>query len=290
MSGNKFDAAGNTAPMIFGLVGQAIREIGAIGKDSRNEQQKFMYRGIDAVMNALNPVMAKLGLFLCPEVLEQTREERQGRNGGTLLYSILKMRYTLYAPDGSNVSCVVIGEGMDSGDKASNKAMSVAMKYAAFQLFCIPTEEMVDPDAECHEVLPKNAPKQVQTPAPAPAKANAPAQVTQAAKLPENARNTATVASAPQPAPAQQTPAAPVSPVLEYLAKEREALRVVREITKAENNAIWKAQVAALTEAKMTPAKPLTEYTQQEAENLVAAMYKNFTPKGTVLKDDGKAS
>jgi hypothetical protein len=55
---------------IFGLIGQAMREIGAIGKDSKNAQQGFMYRGIDAVMNALNPVMAKLGLFLCPEVLE----------------------------------------------------------------------------------------------------------------------------------------------------------------------------------------------------------------------------
>jgi len=261
--------------MIYGLIGQAMREIGAIGKDSRNEQQKFMYRGIDAVMNALNPVMAKLGLFLCPEVLEQTREERQGRNGGTLLYSILKIKYTLYAPDGSSVSCIVLGEGMDSGDKASNKAMSVAMKYAAFQLFMIPTEEMVDPDAEVHEVAPKGAKSAPKQATPPPAKQTV--QVTQAATVP--------------PTPAQQTPPpAPVSPVLEYLAKEREALRVVREISKAENNAIWKAQVKALTDAKLAPAKPLTEYTQKEAENLIGAMYANFTPKGTVLKDDGKAS
>ena len=266
------------APMIFGLMGQAMREIGAVGKNSRNEQQKFMYRGIDAVMNALNPVMAKLGLFLCPEVLEQTREERQGRNGGTLLYSIMKIRYTLYAPDGSNVSCVVIGEGMDSGDKASNKAMSVAFKYAAFQLFCIPTEEMVDPDAEVHEVMPKNATKTGEKPATAPANVNTPAQVTQAAKLPENAGKPV----------AQEQPAA--NPVLQYLAKEREALRVVRNISKAENNAIWKAQVAALQKAKLSPDKPLAEFTQQEAEYLVGAMYANFTPTGTVLKDDGKAS
>lgn len=296
MSENKFDAAGNTAPMIFGLMGQAMREIGAIGKDSRNQQQGFMYRGIDAVYNALNPVMAKLGLFLCPEVLEQTREERTSikkdqygnERTSTLLYSILKIKYTLYAPDGSNLSCVVIGEGMDSGDKASNKAMSVAMKYAAFQLFMIPTEEMVDPDAEVHEVMPKNAPKQAQTAAPAPAKANTPAQVTQAAKLPGNAGKAQVTTAASVPSVAQ--PAAPSNPVLQYLAKEREALRVVRNISKAENNAIWKAQVAALTGAKLAPAKPLAEFTQQEAEYLVGAMYSNFTPTGTVLKDDGKAS
>ena len=44
---------------------------------------------------------------------------------------------------------------MDSGDKATNKAMSIAFKYACFQVFCIPTEEMADPDAECHEVKPR---------------------------------------------------------------------------------------------------------------------------------------
>lgn len=275
--------------MIFGLIGQAMRKIGAIGKDSKNAQQGYKFRGIDAVYNALNPVMAELGLFICPEILDHRREERisekeyNGQKTQTVLkYSILTIKYTLFAPDGSNVSCVVVGEGMDSGDKASNKAMSVALKYACFQLFMIPTEEMVDPDAETHEVTSK-----AQTPATpraaqqerivARSTAQQKAEVTQAATVP--------------PTPAKQTPPpAPVSPVLEYLAKEREALRVVREISKAENNAIWKAQVKALTDAKLAPAKPLTEYTQKEAENLIGAMYANFTPKGTVLNDDGKAS
>ena len=249
--------------MIFGLMGQAMREIGAIGKDSKNAQQGFMYRGIDAVYNALNPVMAKLGLFICPEVLEQTREERQGRNGGTLLYSILKIRYTMYAPDGSSVSCVVVGEGMDSGDKASNKAMSVAMKYAAFQLFMIPTEELIDPDAEVHEVAPR---KVAAKPA---AKPDAPATVAVAKSVP---------------------PADPVPPVLAYLANERETLRKAREMDKAENNALWNAQVKALQEAGLVPTKPFADFTQAEAESMVAAMYKNFTPTGTVIKGDGKAS
>ena len=273
---------------IFGLIGQAMREIGAIGKDSRNQQQGFMYRGVDAVYNALNPVMGKLGLFMCPEVLEQVREERVNKNGTTLLYSILRIKYTLYAPDGSNVSCVVIGEGMDSGDKASNKAMSVAFKYACFELFCIPTEEMVDPDAEVYEVMPKYAPKQAQKPAAVPGKANTPAPPAQAVKVPENSGRT--VATKVAGVPAVEVPADPVPPVLAYLAKERESLRVVRNVTKAENNAIWKAQVAALVEAKLAPGKPLAEYTQQEAEGLIDAMYKNFSQTGTVLKDDGQTS
>jgi len=47
---------------------------------------------------------------------------------------------------------------MDSGDKATNKAMSIAYKYAAFQAFCIPTEETaIDADAEVHQVAPQDA-------------------------------------------------------------------------------------------------------------------------------------
>ena len=78
---------------------------------------------------------------------QELKKDRQTAKGGNLIYSILKMKYTFYASDGSSVSAVVIGEGMDSGDKASNKAMAVAMKYAMFQVFCIPTEELTDPDA-----------------------------------------------------------------------------------------------------------------------------------------------
>ena len=144
------------APMIYGKIADCMRQLGAIGKTSKSAQQGFMYRGVDAVMNALNPVLTANHVFCVPEVLEQHREERQTRNGGNLIYSILKMCYTLYAEDGSSVSATVIGEGMDSADKSSNKAMSVAYKYAMFQIFSIPTEEMADPDAD---TPPESTPK-----------------------------------------------------------------------------------------------------------------------------------
>ena len=107
-----------------------------------------MYRGVDDVMNALNPAFTKHKLFMVPEVVSQKREERQTANEKNLIYSVLSVKYTFYAEDGSSIYTIVPGEGMDSGDKASNKAMSSAFKYACFQVFCIATEEMKDPDAE----------------------------------------------------------------------------------------------------------------------------------------------
>lgn len=85
-------------------------------------------------------------------------------------------------------------------------------------------------------------------------------------------------------------PADPVPPVLAYLAVEREALRKVRGLDKPENNALWIEQVKALQNVGLAPAKPLSEYTQEEATAIVRDMYARFTPTGTVLKDDGAVS
>ena len=144
---------------IYQAIIGVMADIGAIGKDKKNAQQGFKYRGVDDVMNALQPVMVQHGLFVVPEIIDQKREERQTNRGGNLIYSVCTVRYTFYAKDGSSVQCVVVGEGMDSGDKATNKAMSSAFKYACFQVFCIPTEEMKDPDAEVHTVAPREEPK-----------------------------------------------------------------------------------------------------------------------------------
>ena len=158
---------------IYEAIGSIMKKGVAIGKEKRNQQQNFMYRGIDDVMNVFQPLMSEAGIFMVPEVLEAKREERQSSRGGNLIYSILKVGYTFYAEDGSSVSAVVVGEGMDSGDKASNKAMAVAMKYAMFQTFCIPTEEMPDPDAETPppsrpQKPAQQRPQQPQQPAPRP--------------------------------------------------------------------------------------------------------------------------
>jgi hypothetical protein len=140
---------------IYKAMAAIMADVEALGKVKRNQQQGFNYRGVDDVYNALHPILSKHNVFMTPEVLAQEREERTTAKGGTLLYSRVTLRYTFWTVDGSSVSCSVIGEGTDSGDKATNKAMSIAHKYALFQCFAIPTEEMPDPDAESHKVAPK---------------------------------------------------------------------------------------------------------------------------------------
>ena len=141
----------NKIPLIFQKIPEIMAEVPAIGKNRKNSQQGFSYRGIDDVQNALQNILPKHGVFYVPEILESAREERETARGGNLIYTILKVRYTFYASDGSSIAAVVQSEGMDSADKSSNKAMSAACKYALFQVFNIPTEEQVDPDATTPE-------------------------------------------------------------------------------------------------------------------------------------------
>ena len=137
----------NATPLIYKKIIEVMADINAIGKDRRNKDFNFQFRGIDDVMNELHGSLAKFGVFVVPNVLAETRSEGKTKNGGTMFYTRLKINFGFYAEDGSHVDAVVIGEAMDTGDKASNKALSIGLKYAMLQVFCIPTEDDKDPDA-----------------------------------------------------------------------------------------------------------------------------------------------
>lgn len=141
------------AEKIYQNIIKAMNEVNSISKDNYNNLQKFKFRGIDDVMNAMHPILAKNNIFVAPEVEDFSREERTSKNGGLIIYTIATIKFTFYAEDGSNIVVKVIGEAMDSGDKGMNKAMSIAYKYALFQVFCIPTED--DPDKDSYTLAPK---------------------------------------------------------------------------------------------------------------------------------------
>lgn len=143
---------------IYQAMAAILAEIPSIGKDNRNKDQGFQYRGIDDVYNALHPLLAKHKVFMAPTVLSRTSEDRATKNGGALQCVTLSVEYRFFHADGSFISCTVMGEGRDTSDKATNKAMAAAHKYALLQTFCIPTEDIGqdDPDAETPEpVQPK---------------------------------------------------------------------------------------------------------------------------------------
>ena len=146
----------NSVYMAISKVSKAL--LTGISKERENKQQGFAFRGIDDVYNTLAPALVEHGLLILPRMTDRQVAERQTRNGGTLFYVTVKAEFDFVSvSDGSKVTISTYGEAMDSGDKATNKAMSIAYKYAAFQAFCIPTELSIDPDAEHHNVAPSRS-------------------------------------------------------------------------------------------------------------------------------------
>jgi len=136
---------------IYKAMAAILQKTGAIGKDRNNRGQGYKFRGVDDVYNSIHEILAENSVFMTTTVLDERSEERKTKSGSNLIYRILTIKFTFWADDGSNVSSTIIGEGMDSGDKASNKALSVAHKYAILQAFCIPTNEQKDPENESQE-------------------------------------------------------------------------------------------------------------------------------------------
>ena len=173
---------------------QVMSEIGHVGKDQKNQAQGFKFRGIDQFVNALYPALTKHGVFMVPRVVSSSQEirdvERSNGKKGTDKHVSLLVEYDFFAEDGSKVTAgPIAAEGLDSGDKATNKAMSAALKYALIQTFSIPTEDMAEADKESPEIAlgfvktSTAAPTlKAETPAPVAATTTPPKKVTFAKK------------------------------------------------------------------------------------------------------------
>lgn len=124
-----------------------------IAKSRRNQQQGYSFRGIDEVYAALAPLLAEHGLCVLPRILTREVTERQTAKGNPLFFVAVEAEFDFVsAEDGSAHTVRTFGEAMDSADKATNKAMSAAYKYAALMAFAIPTEGDNDADLVTHEV------------------------------------------------------------------------------------------------------------------------------------------
>ena len=142
----------DTLPAIYPAILKAMESIGAIGKTRKNPQQGYNFRGIDDVLNSLQPALIRAKVFVVPRMMDVKREEKPTQKGGVITYTTIKAEFDFCsAEDGSKVTASTYGEGMDTSDKSTNKAMSAALKYAIIQIFAIPTEELIDSERDNHE-------------------------------------------------------------------------------------------------------------------------------------------
>lgn len=146
------EAVDTAAMTIHERLARILGELPAIGKDAFNEQQRFHYRSHDDVLNALNPLLAKYGVFVVPEVKKRIQGERKTRSGGLMYEVNLLVQYSFYAAGGGDpIVASAWGEGTDSGDKSTNKAMTMAFKNVLAQVFAVSTADTLDSDSDSPE-------------------------------------------------------------------------------------------------------------------------------------------
>ena len=130
---------------------EVMKAVGAIAKTDRNNAQGFNFRGIDSVVNAVSPQLQKFGVIVVPTVEEYDYASVEiGKNRTVMGHVKVKVTYTFIGANGDAIKATVVGEAMDSGDKATAKAMSVAFRTALLQTLSLPTDEP-DPDSQSYE-------------------------------------------------------------------------------------------------------------------------------------------
>jgi len=137
--------------LIYEKLTLAMADMHAVSKDSKNNQQGWLYRSIDQIKNQVSIVFRKHRIFYAPEVLEHTKEDRETLKGAKMCLHIVKVKFKITTVDGSFVESTTYGEAADSGDKGLGKAQTYAEKAMLLQVLLIPTEEQLDPDRDSHE-------------------------------------------------------------------------------------------------------------------------------------------
>lgn len=140
-------------------VAEVMKEVSSVGKEGFNSFDKYNFRGIDGVMNAVGPALRKHGVVTIPVIDEIVHGTTTTGKGAVMTQIRLKMRLQWYGPAGDHVDTVVWGEAFDRGDKATAKAHSVAYRTAVLQTLCLPTQEP-DPDESSYEQGRQEAPGQ----------------------------------------------------------------------------------------------------------------------------------
>lgn len=126
-----------------------MKEIGYVQKEGKVEfgKTKYNYAGEADLIRAIRPIMIENNLDMYPSGISDINIV------GSKV--VAKYEFTMvHVESGESMVICALGEGMDSGDKASYKAATGALKYALRQTFIIETGD--DPDKVSSEEHQKN--------------------------------------------------------------------------------------------------------------------------------------
>ncbi|MFE6103224.1 ERF family protein [Streptomyces laurentii] len=125
------------------------REIRAIGKGSEYNERgtKYNYRAADTVVQYFGPVTIKHGVNVIPFKTETTYGSKQTKSGSTMRECSVTVTWHIVGPKGDVIVSQTAGEALDTSDKSTTKAQTVALRNLLLNGGLIPTNDR-DPDAD----------------------------------------------------------------------------------------------------------------------------------------------
>lgn len=134
-------------PTVHQAWSAVMDDVREIRKAERNQHQGYVFRGIDAVMNAVGPTFRRHGVSCVPvRIVEAKHRDFLSKKDVLQHEAIVTVEYRVTGPAGDSFLGQSIGESTDSSDKATSQAMSVALRTFLLQGLTMPTDDP-DPDS-----------------------------------------------------------------------------------------------------------------------------------------------
>jgi len=137
-------------PMVTVFVAWArvMRDVQGVGKKGLYNAPgtRYNFRGIDAMINAFGPACRRHGVIVVPHRVEPSHAPARTATDKPTRETTTVVHWRVYGPDGTHFEGASEGESLDSSDKGSAKAQSVALRAFLIAAGLVPTDEK-DPDA-----------------------------------------------------------------------------------------------------------------------------------------------
>jgi hypothetical protein len=126
-----------------------MRDVHGIGKNSLYNQSgtRYNFRGVDAVVNAFGPACRRHGVIVVPCGITASHAPAVSKGGSAMRETTTVVQWRIYGPQGDFIDGASEGESLDTGDKGTAKAQSVALRMFLLAAGLVPTDEK-DPDAQ----------------------------------------------------------------------------------------------------------------------------------------------
>lgn len=155
-----------TLPNVHQCIAKAMGLVSPVGKEGENTRDHYRFKRIDDFLTAANAAMAEAGVHVVPQVLTRITDETHTTSSGNVMRWVdLEVQFRFYGPAGDYVECVTWGEGRDASDKATNKALTAAMKYSLMYTLMVPTSDIQDADKDSPEAG-ESQQRQIEPPPP----------------------------------------------------------------------------------------------------------------------------